>query len=244
MKHLTCIALALSCASCQADDQSVEFRDIIMRWAAFDSDDNFVGWLASPEPDDILDHADIFSDGSPAQVHLTLDDPAFGGGEYGFTIVSDGAFEGSVYGPMTPGGVLFTRPGCTGVAHQRIASYNGGGPVTKPHCTDEQIDALRGQGQIVMHYPTEAEFDAKMADQWPLAAGQIVLSTIGEYFLLPQDQAWPQMFTAVSMRLSGNTCVSIDVPIPACSVRLTDIDWTAPEPMPPPYSLAEVEVQP
>jgi hypothetical protein len=229
MKYATCILAALVCAACCETEDQAEFRSL--RLAVVDAEADAVGWLVSPSAESIVDHDDIFSAASPTKVQVTLDGLE-ADGEYGFWLTPTGP----VYGQAAPGGVLFTRPGCTGTAHQRIASTLGGGPIAAAHCTDEQIDALSMQGQVVMHYPAEAQLNT----QWPWGAGLIVVTALDDYLLLPRDQPWPQMLTAVSMKPADNTdCVAIQ-PTPACAVQVIDTNW-APPAMPPPFSLVETE---
>jgi hypothetical protein len=227
--------IALVCASCQVDQSEFDesqFRDIGHRWAIIDGDNEFVGWLSTPGPDDIADHDDIFSEAAPPAVFVTEKL----GGEHGFSLIQTGIVTGALNGP-----VHFTGPMCTGIAHGWIATYSGGGPIPAPHCTDGQIDFLSDKGMVAMKYKTESEFETMLDEQWPGAAGQVMRSAAGAYYLLPIDQQWPEMLTTQSIAGPDDTCVELINPTPGCSVRLLETDWS-PTSAAPPFSLVELEV--
>lgn len=208
-----------------------------MRWAAMDVNDKFIGWLASPGPTDIWDHANVFSmpqmEGYPREVYLTDQS------EYGFWLISSGVAY-TTLGNMD-GTVYFTEPGCNGQAHDWIGHLPAdGAPVPAQDCTDAGIDALIAADQIVMHYWTEAAFTSWMDLRWPGALGQVITTpTFSHFYYLPAVQEWPEMLTSVSMRTKDGECIEFLDPVDGCSIRLLDTILQLDNP-PGPYSLAEI----
>jgi hypothetical protein len=209
-----------------------------LRWAVLDGNNVFVGWLASPLPMEIADHEDIFSgpvgDGFPREVYLTTVH------EYAFWLVAAGPAYTTL--GTAEAAVLFTEPGCNGLAHDRIASMPGdGGPVIEADCNDTAIDDYIAADELQMHYWPEQAFVDWQDMYWPGSLGR-VLSTpaLSHFYWLPTEQAWPEMLTAVSMRQPDGTCIELSLPVDACSLRLFDTIW---EPLDHvgPYSLVEVE---
>jgi hypothetical protein len=221
------------------DGDATETGEPVLRWAALDVDAAFIGWLSTPGPDAVFDHADVFSQtqidqGSARDLFLTLDglDPS---GEFGFVLVK----AGPAFTTLGHDAISFTGLGCTGIAHDRIASHTtNGDPLLAGDCTDEQLDALADQVQI--HYWTESTFASWMDLRWPGAAGQIVSTqNLSQFYLLPREQEWPEMLTAVSVRLADGTCVDLAAPLDTCAIRFIDTGWTQAE-APGGYSLAEL----
>jgi hypothetical protein len=237
MKQAAFFALfCMLATSCQAPDTGAETDFRALRWAVIDSNDDFVGWLASPGEAD-LDHDYIFNQW-PGAVYVTqfgLD--STGVGEWGFGLLADGPVIDTI------GGLIrYTGPGCTGHPHGWIATYNNGGPVPAPHCTDQQLDALSGLGQIDWLYPSESAFDATMDQRWPNAMGSVVWPSAGGYHLLPRDQQWGEMLTTRSVITANGVCKNVNQ-ISGCSVRLMDAFWSPPSPSPV-YALVELEDAP
>jgi hypothetical protein len=221
------------------DGDATETGDPVLRWAALDVDAAFIGWLSTPGPDAVFDHADVFSQtqidqGSARDLFLTLDG-LDASGEYGFMLVAAGLS----FTTLGTDSVSFTGPGCTGTPHDRVASYiDSGAPVLADACTDEMIDAIADQLQI--HYWTESTFAGWMDLRWPGAAGQIVSTqNLSQFYLLPREQEWPEMLTAVSVRQPDGTCMELAAPMNACAIRFIDAGWTPAE-APGGYSLAEL----
>jgi hypothetical protein len=221
------------------DGDATETGDPVLRWAALDVDSAFVGWLSTPGPDAVFDHADVFDPvqvemGSARDLFLTLDGLDVSG-EYGFMLVKAGV-SFTTLGHDT---VSFTGPGCTGTPHDHIASHSDTSvPLSWTECTDAVLDQLADQ--IIMHYPADAVFDSVVDLRWPGAAGQIVSTqNLSQFYLLPREQEWPEMLTAVSERLADGTCVDLAAPVEMCAVRFIDTGWTPAE-APGGYSLAEL----
>jgi hypothetical protein len=209
-----------------------------LRWAVLDGNDNFVGWLATPSPTMIADHDDIFSGpvgpGFPRDVYLTTVH------EYAFWLVAAGPSY-TTLGTLEAT-VLFTEPGCSGLAHDRIASMPGdGGPVAAGDCNDAALDDFINGDEVQMHYWTEQTFADWTGLYWPDALGMVMSTpSLSHFYWLPREQEWPEMLTAVSMRLPDGTCVELPEPTDACALRLFDTIW---EPLGHvgPYSLREIE---
>jgi hypothetical protein len=237
-QRLALIASLFVLVACQAqgDDSGSSFRSL--RWAVVDSLGGFVGWLTgSPNASDLTNHGDIFSQW-PADVFVTefgLD--ATGVGEWGFSLRETGPLTDIVDGP-----VRFTGLGCTGTAHGWIATSNSGAAIPAPHCSDQGLDFLAEQGMLVWRYPSEAEADSVMDQQWPDAMGFIVQVDSG-YYLLPRDQPWPEMLTTKSFVTPNGVCKNAAVHVSGCSVRLLGTTWT-PAPQSPVYSFVELEDAP
>lgn len=220
-------------------DGETETGDPIdLRWAVLDGNDLFVGWLASPPATEFADHENIFSGpvgpGFPREAFLTTTH------EYGFWLVTAGTSYTTL--GTADATVLFTEPGCSGIAHDRIGSMPGdGAPVLGPDCSDPAIDDLIAGDQVQMHYWTEQTFGDWMGTYWPGALGQVVSTpSLSHFYWLPLEQEWPEMLTAVSVRYPDGACAELTMPIDSCAVRLFDTIW---EPLSHegPYSLVEIE---
>lgn len=224
--------LFISCTACQIDAEPDAFRDGGPPIGVFDQDAEFIGWLASPSADQILHHDNVFQEplnGSPAIIHLTTPEQ---GGEYGLHLASTGP-SFNVYGN---GPVRYTMAGCQGTAHHLFATYQDGSWLTPADCAFPESPTL--QGQLIMNFPYAADFDALVETDWPGAEGAI--TPIGQdLYLLPRDQAWPEMLKTASVR-TANGCFNLVKSVQTCSVRVLETSWE-PGRWEQPHSLVEVQ---
>jgi hypothetical protein len=208
----------------------------LMRWAVLDVNQEFIGWLDSPAPEAVLDHADVFgklAEGSARDLFLERDG-------WGFMLVSAGV----TFSTLGHDDVLFSGPGCTGQAMDYIASDAQGIGLGAGGCDDESIAALP---QEQLHYLTEPVWSTWMESTWPGVEGQwpgavglrIANAWSTHWYELPTEQAWPEVLVATSVRKLDGSCMELAAPIDVCAVRLNDTDYVAPQHLGP-YSLVQL----
>ncbi len=183
-------------------------------WIVVDSHAAFVGQLATPSPEEILDHTDVFSPGSPEVLHLTADDG------YGFVFNQFGAG----YVKIAHDEIMFSEDGCKGTPSDWMVTRKDGVPMAEADCNDATINAKLAS--LMLHYSEEAVANAWLDLNWPGAKGLLVNRDGGDrWYRLPLDQAWPSFENVASQRLLDGTCVDTAIEFGACVVTFEETDW-------------------
>lgn len=200
-------------------------------WNVYNSSDQVIGWLATPDQSAFADHEDIFSTVVPRNAYMYREDG------YGLMLTSSGY----LWLPV-PHAVRFTGPNCTGTPLGIFATKTDDPSEGVPAalCTPAGIESM--DGKLDIHYGLHDDTAAWVEATWPNAPGIVVQhffdSTFATYYDLPTANQWPVPAFARSQRLANGACEEFGAEEFVCAVEFEESGWQ-PLPATPPFSLSQ-----
>ena len=185
-------------------------------WLVVNFADQVIGELAASEVDSIVDHDDVFSEGSPVFLHLTRDGFGFVLNEFAASYI---VFNHDV--------VHYTGPDCTGTPVDLFATVKETDSTLSQGDCNIQSAMLLGDA-IVLHYGYQEVAQAWVNQNWPDALGVVVHQDAldARWFWMPVDQNWPEWRTTQSVLHHDGSCSNEESA--GCMVSFIESDWTPP----------------